>query len=471
MRRLFCLLFACSALGSAAQVKFKTGLHFDDEEYNRLPIQARFPGTKYSSLPLVVSLKKYCPYAGDQGNHGTCVGWASCYSALTVSYAVRSNTTDRKKITENAFSSLFLYNQVMQKEQDCDEGTRIPPALSLLQETGSCYDRDFIRNDCSVQPTDSLKKFARQFAIQDFIALYSTNDEGRVKIDKTKRSLAENKPVIVGMRLMMNFMDISPGDPYWRPEKGNTASAGGHAMCVIGYDEGKESFEVMNSFGNMWGDSGFCYIKYDDYAKYAIYGFQVLLKPDKENEKNPAGGSFTFQHLTDRSTLTFTPVNTVLISKGYYALEKKDWAAGDLFQLVAKNSQPDEYVYVFSIDPKKIWHLHFPRIGNGMSESPLLSSTGMSVVIPGPESALAIAQAGQEHLVVLFSKKKIDNIGEIMESMKTVSPGQFFTELKKILGSRLVPPADVTYQGGSMSFTGNIKNDAIVPMVLVVQSK
>jgi hypothetical protein len=471
MRPFVFLLFCLVSLGCSAQVKFKTGMQFNDEEYNSLPMQSRFSGSKYSELPLVVSLRRYCPYAGDQGSHGTCVGWATCYSALTAYYAIRSNCTDRKKITENAFSSLFLYNQVMEKEQDCDQGTRIPLALTKLEETGSCYDRDFIRNDCSVLPPDSLKRSARPFAIQDFIGLYSTTEEDRVKIDKTRRSLAEHKPVVVGLRLMMNFMDVSREDPVWHPDKGNTTAAGGHAMCVIGYDEGKEMFEVMNSFGAAWGDSGFCYITYSDYAKYATYGFQLLLKPDKESELKPVGGSFTFQHLTDRNALTFTPVNTVLIAKGYYALEKKDWKEGDLFQLVARNTHPDEYVYVFSIDPKKTWHLHFPRMEDTGQESPLVSASNTSVIIPGPESALAIAQAGTEHLVVLFSRKKIDNIGEIMDQLKTVPPNQLFAELKKLLGSRLAPPEDVSYEGGNMSFTGSLKPADIVPLVLVVQSK
>ena len=38
-------------------------------------------------------------------------------------------------------------------------------------------------------------------------------------------------------------------------------------MCVIGYDDNKSggSFEVMNSWGEDWGDKGFFWIKYADF--------------------------------------------------------------------------------------------------------------------------------------------------------------------------------------------------------------
>jgi C1A family cysteine protease len=40
---------------------------------------------------------------------------------------------------------------------------------------------------------------------------------------------------------------------------------GGHAMCVVGYDDSKEAFKVRNSWGASWGDNGYLWIGYDTF--------------------------------------------------------------------------------------------------------------------------------------------------------------------------------------------------------------
>ena len=63
----------------------------------------------------------------------------------------------------------------------------------------------------------------------------------------------------------------------WAPKYGENLTEA-HAMCVVGYDDNRYggSFEVMNSWGNKYGDNGFVWIKYADFAKlvyeaYVIY--------------------------------------------------------------------------------------------------------------------------------------------------------------------------------------------------------
>jgi len=456
---------------------FRTGLMFNDEEYNQQPVQAKFAGSKFSELPLKVSLRQYCPTPADQGSIGSCVGWSTCYGALTTQYAIKNKWTDKEKITAKAFSALFVYNLVKANDYSCGGGTYIPLAMTKLKNTGTCLDKHFIRNNCSVLPNDTLKQLAKQYAIEDFMSLFTTTDESKIKIQKTKQSLAENKPVVIGMTLLDNFISISKTDPVWHPEKGLGWPAGGHAMCVIGYDDGKEQFEILNSWGEKWGENGYCYVKYSDYTKYCRYAFQMYLKPENAiNSKNEMGGSFTFQYLKDRATLTFEPVTPKHLYMGYYTLEKKDWAVGDLFQLVAKNTKADEYVYVFSIDSKKESHVHFPRSQalssdyEGFNETPLVPVKGAEIIIPTPESALSIGQAGTDYLVVLFSKTRIDNIKEIIAACRQAERDPFYA-LKKSIGTRWPKYKDVTYEPNKMSFTSAAPADVIVPLMLVVESK
>lgn len=472
------LLLASAILAQTPDTaKFRTGLMFNDDEYNQQPVQSKFAGSKFSEMPLKVSLRAYTPKPGDQGSIGSCVGWSTCYGALTTQYAIRNKWTDKEKITAKAFSALFLYNLVKANDYTCGGGTYIPVAMGKLKTTGTCFDKQFIRNNCAVLPPDSLKAVAKQFAIEDYMSLFTTTDDSKLKIQKTKQSLAENKPVVIGMTLLDNFTNISKTDPVWHPEKGLGWPTGGHAMTVIGYDDGKEQFELLNSWGEDWGENGYCYVKYNDYAKYCRYAFQMHLRPEgSANTPTELGGSFTFQYLKERSTLTFEPVTPKHLFMGYYTLEKKDWAVGDLFQLVAKNTKADEYVYVFSLDAKKETHVHFPRSQalssdyEGFNETPLVPVKGAEIIIPTPESALSIGQAGKDYLIVLFSKTRIDNIKEIIAACRTAEGDPYYT-LKKAVGSRWPKYKDVVYENNKMSFTSNAATDAIVPIMLVVESK
>ena len=37
---------------------------------------------------------------------------------------------------------------------------------------------------------------------------------------------------------------------------------GGHAVMCVGYDDKKESFIILNSWGTNWGDNGYFYMPY-----------------------------------------------------------------------------------------------------------------------------------------------------------------------------------------------------------------
>lgn len=37
---------------------------------------------------------------------------------------------------------------------------------------------------------------------------------------------------------------------------------GGHAVCAVGYDDEKKSVLVRNSWGDDWGEKGYCWVPY-----------------------------------------------------------------------------------------------------------------------------------------------------------------------------------------------------------------
>ncbi|MFK7949243.1 MAG: C1 family peptidase, partial [Saprospiraceae bacterium] len=219
-----------------------------------------------SELPLRVSLKKYCPEVRQQDETSSNVGWAVGYSAMTITYAKQYEWTT-EEINENALSPTFLSSQL--RDKDCQAVFGIGEVLELASHRGNVFYKEFdaIYGYCNAHVSVFKMKPTYLFKLKDYLTLFSLNAYNKQKIYNTKKSISEGKPVIIGMKVLKNFENLTKKTPYWNPNIGDTNVLGGHAMVVVGYDESRGAFEVMNSWGKNWGNDGFIYIKYADYAK------------------------------------------------------------------------------------------------------------------------------------------------------------------------------------------------------------
>jgi len=511
----FCVLLflLLPVLGSAQTPdELVSGLVLEDDTYDTQPRQAPEDGSK-ADLPIAMDLTPYCPEVRHQGLIFSCVGWAAGYGALSIQRAILNRCTEQAVITRNAHSALFLYNQI--RTEDCRKGSRISDAMRLLMEQGDCLARqfDFDVNDCQQAPDSTLATHAKRFAIEDFLTLFGTKEDPAVKVQRVKVVLSKNKPVVIGMMVLRNFYELKNAQ-YWHPTLGNTAPAGGHAMVVVGYDDRKEAFRLMNSWGKNWGDNGFIWVKYKDFGEFCKYAYTIYLvapakmtnpetpaqstttepetrnpKPETRNpetqnsEERPLielAGDFQFRHLTgwqEQSNQPLFEAAEVERQGCLYRLRQKDWPVGKLFQLLAATQRDDEYLYVFSIDAQKAVHFHWPRQAglndkfSGQNESPLLLAGGGEVVIPGPAKALKIAHPGTDRLVVLFSKRKIDTVGKLAELLGR-KEGDMAQNLLQILGKHAVPAVDITYADDHIGFVAATRSAGfIVPLVLEVEAR
>lgn len=471
-------LLVASCLNLQAQKNTKaTGLKWDDAAYAAIPKLANFKGSRFDEvdLPIAVSLKDRCPSPGNQGQIGSCVTWASGYGAYTIEAAIQNNWTDKSKITSAAFSALFIYNNI--KVAGCGDGSCINTAAEFLQNNGDVYLSDFNPNDCNVSPSSDLVQKASDFRIKDYVTLFSYNENNaEEKIQKVKESLNQQHPVIIGMNVTEGFMALR-GVETWDVSKSSTY-VGGHAMCIIGYDDSKESFEVLNSWGQDWGNGGFIWIKYNDFTENTRYALQIfgrnIPEPgDDNNNQNEVSlsGSFDFKKV---NSATSFQSQTPLRNGNYYELEKKDFKVGNMFQLMATSKTEDNYMYVFSLDEAKKVSSHFPKMTGSfkLDESPIVPDESAEVIIPGPGKALKIAQPGTDYLCILYTNTEIANYKELMDKVKSdVSNGKdFYESLKAQLGKRIIPMSDIRFENNSMNFSVTSKKGNIVPLILKVQS-
>ena len=88
---------------------YNMGCEIDQERYDASQVYAALsPSSSKYSLPKAVSLRRFTPTPQNQGEQGSCVGWASAYAARTTLEAATVGGNPNSM----TFSPSFLYNQI-----------------------------------------------------------------------------------------------------------------------------------------------------------------------------------------------------------------------------------------------------------------------------------------------------------------------------------------------------------------------
>lgn len=270
MKKSMFILGLLTFVGSLTAQERATGLKYDEAKMKSSMNLVEKPLGFGQNLPKSASLEKYAPTIGDQGNYGSCTGWSTTYCAATISYNVlaeKEGLPSTKDIW--SFDPMFTYENIKDKSvTDCSEGTYIEDALVFFMENGAkrmVYDEA----KCGWVPAT----FSSLWKATGAWYLWDKSDSRDTKIEAVCQMIANGKPVPFGMTVPKSFFSVG-ADGKFSPSN-TEATYGGHAMCIVGYDDNKfgGAFRVMNSWGTGWGDKGFCWIKYDDLLYWAFNAY------------------------------------------------------------------------------------------------------------------------------------------------------------------------------------------------------
>ncbi|MCX6352028.1 MAG: hypothetical protein NTX03_09220 [Bacteroidetes bacterium] len=230
-----------------------TGLSYDSTLSNTVGF-ASVPSSG-GKLPSSFDFSADMPPIGNQGNQGSCVGWAIGYALK--SYQEMKENKYSKYDNSNLMSAAYIYNQA-KISSDCNSGMYLPRALDLLVNEGVCSLNDFgyDQTDCSKQPSSNNKKSAKVNRVKNFGAV-------KKNMSDIKTYISTGIPVVFGATIDQDFNDaktIGSGDFIW---KSNTSKKlGGHALIIVGYDDNLNAVKVQNSWGTIWGNKGYACIDY-----------------------------------------------------------------------------------------------------------------------------------------------------------------------------------------------------------------
>ena len=186
------------------------------------------------------------------------------------------NFADAQRDLEHAFSPAYVYNAVAHR--GCQGGSQIWEALDLVANQGVAPLTAFPYDDrtCSRMPDQRTIEMARDYRI-------STARRVDTRQEAVKSQLANGFPVVIGMQVGDAFRNHGSGVFH-----GDPGIWGGHAMLVVGYDDGLGAYRVLNSWGPRWGEQGYGWISYRTFARQVTeaYVAQDASTPRRNNTTN-----------------------------------------------------------------------------------------------------------------------------------------------------------------------------------------
>lgn len=147
-------------------------------------------------------------------------------------------------------------------------------AFSFLVTNGTVSAAIMPYGSSSISPSVNATP---KYQIENFLLIYREEVRERQKIYQTRKALMRGNPVLIEMDVPSDFATLA-GMASWenasRAGKGST-----EFLVVVGYDENREAFEVMGTYGSGWGRNGYLWIPYDDFGKRVNMGYVIV--PDK----------------------------------------------------------------------------------------------------------------------------------------------------------------------------------------------
>ncbi|MCU0394101.1 MAG: C1 family peptidase, partial [Thermoflexibacter sp.] len=434
-----------------SQATFAQGCNLDKVEFDKAevfePLATSLPENQQSGR---VSLLQYAPKRMSQGRQGSCTAWASAYAAATILHAA-STGQDPNKI---AFSPSFVYNQITRG--NCT-GTHIGQTLDKLSNEGTLTLTEFPYTDrsCNTTPDRQQMQKAVSYKLRGFNRLTLKHDEYKVDINAIKQNIAQGAPVVVGMAVGGTFYDVV-GTDMWIPtqrdraalkksldgsivDDGGGDSFGGHAMCIIGYDDNYQggAFEIMNSWGEDWGNKGVFWMKYSDFEYFTnafygeAYGMYPLPKKNKEFDFECAIG------LLENQSKTYFPFK----SKGNNVFETtKVIPSNTKFKIAVKNDV-ECYTYVFGQETNGTSYVLFPYTEK---HSAFMGIVGARLF--PKDYSLQLDNVGtKDVMAVIFTKEKID-YKALNERISNSKASTYQAKIAEALGTTAVQ--NVKFTGG-----------------------
>jgi C1A family cysteine protease len=210
---------------------------------------------KRKALPPMYDMRPQCPDIYNQGALGSCTAHATA--------AALHFTQLEEKKEDFVPGRLFIYynTRALQGTINYDSGGSLRMAIKSVAKNGYCHEAlcPYIVDNFKKQPVRRAYADAETRKLSSLYYARVNQD-----LDELKIALADNNPVIFGFSVYESFMSENVEKTGIVPMPSRREKMeGGHAVCLVGYDDSDSWFIVRNSWGEKWGDEGYFFMPYD----------------------------------------------------------------------------------------------------------------------------------------------------------------------------------------------------------------
>lgn len=204
-------------------------------------------------IPKSFDLSPYLSPVKDQGQLGSCTAFP--IAAVYEFAAIQNNN-------QTNISELFIYYnaRALRGNIDEDSGATLLDAINGVKENGACMADVCPYNveNFNKSPDDNAFVQAKHQIVEKACRVTIAEND-------FKHAIANGNPVIFGLKLFQSFYPKNDLGVISYPSHDETSheNHGHHAMLLVGYNDEEKLFKVRNSWGNQFGDKGYCYIPYD----------------------------------------------------------------------------------------------------------------------------------------------------------------------------------------------------------------
>lgn len=222
-----------------------------------------------ATRPTTIDWTRTMSRVKDQGQLGTCVGFA--VTAMKEFEEVYERQLAQKEYGPTTpqlsdLSESYVYWGAKEYDPDKTEGTSIRYAMQVLQKKGVPTESFWPYSDkTSGQPLSGSEEAAAWAKIGSYWRL-STLEDILTALSK--------QPVPIGVEVFSEFEAVGSNGIVSLPGSGSR-SLGGHAICLVGYDDTKKLLKFKNSWGTGWGENGYGYLPYE-YFTHVIDAWTCL---------------------------------------------------------------------------------------------------------------------------------------------------------------------------------------------------
>lgn len=441
----------------------QSGYSFSPEQFKKASVyEGLSDDNTKNPLPESVSLLRFAPDRKNQGQQGSCVAWSSTYAARTIVEAASTGQNGNS----TAYSPAYVYNQI--GLEGC-QGAYIQNAMELMQQKGVVAYSDFpyTDQDCSRRPNSVLDNKAAQNRMHGFTRL--TNGEGveGISVRAVKEHLAKDAPVVIGMMVGGSFMQEMMGKELWTPTNQDRSQMGfgGHAMCVIGYDDRKQAVQIMNSWGPEWGNNGVAWVRYADFKEFTREAYGIDPMP-----KRGAAVNVSFEAaigLVKNDNKQYIPLK---LKAGNIFETVSTVAPGTKFKMEIKNST-ECYTYIFGQETDGSSYTLFPypskEDATKTSFSPYCGITGYRL-FPRGKSLVPDNIGNKDVFAIVVTKQELDWYA-VNNAITKSTAGDYAAKVADALKQNAVSGVSFSAgNGGTINFRANNSQQQAVLCVVEV---